>query len=645
MRPYNSYLCKLLAGMVMLAGWSAVFAGELTKLAPPSRAGEDGRPEAAAAQALPQSDISRTAAQTQYDHGAPSAAEQLFLALINRARANPQAEADRYGLDLNDGLDPGTISTAPKPPLAMSPALINSARLHSQWMLDNDVFSHTGEGGSETRDRIEAAGYPLGSSWQLAENIALRGTSGAVDQAAFVLQQHENLFRSPGHRENTLSPGLVEVGIGAVVGLYTDDDEEFNALMTTQNFARSSASPVVSPGCRFLLGIVYEDVDGNGFYTPGEGMAGVTVEPDSGEFFAVTSTSGGYAFPLPAVRGSFSVTLSGGGWDGPSVFEIATTGDNIQRDFVFDPDALPQPRSFVLDTPALTVPEGQTAELSFYLSGPPDTDLQATVARVSGDDDLAITGAATVTFTPADYGIRTVLVHAAEDQNTDNGTATFRISKTSGPNPVEDVDTSVTETDDDIVLSIQSNGPGTTNPSGNVLVDLDHMPFEVQAIPADDANFFQWSAGGASVTPVDGLLADVTAVNDASIVAFFLAFDADDDGMGDTWETTQFGNLSHDGSEDTDGDGITDLGEFLIQTDPHVKNIGITVIVLYPGWNAVSVPAQAAGLDVGDLFAAHVQGNVWQWHAQTQKYRVASGAAVETASYWVYVPDYTAIAF
>ena len=33
--------------------------------------------------------------------------EQLVIELINRARANPAAEAARLGIDLNEGLQPG----------------------------------------------------------------------------------------------------------------------------------------------------------------------------------------------------------------------------------------------------------------------------------------------------------------------------------------------------------------------------------------------------------------------------------------------------------------------------------------------------------------------------------------------------------
>src|SRR6185503_8265856 len=44
--------------------------------------------------------------------------------------------------------------------------------------------------------------------------------------------------------------------------------------------------------------------------------------------------------------------------------------------------------------------------------------------------------------------------------------------------------------------------------------------------------------------------------------------DSDGDGMDDAFEKTFFGDLTHDGSGDTDGDGATDLMESKAGTDP-----------------------------------------------------------------------------
>jgi hypothetical protein len=44
--------------------------------------------------------------------------------------------------------------------------------------------------------------------------------------------------------------------------------------------------------------------------------------------------------------------------------------------------------------------------------------------------------------------------------------------------------------------------------------------------------------------------------------------DSDADGMSDAWEMAKFGNLSRNGTDDYDGDGYTDLEEFLNITNP-----------------------------------------------------------------------------
>ena len=47
--------------------------------------------------------------------------------------------------------------------------------------------------------------------------------------------------------------------------------------------------------------------------------------------------------------------------------------------------------------------------------------------------------------------------------------------------------------------------------------------------------------------------------------------------MADDWEITHFGSLERDGTEDFDGDGITDLNEFLYGTDPTQSDHAPTV--------------------------------------------------------------------
>ncbi len=273
------------------------------------------------------------AGHTLYSHGDPTPQEQLMLELINRARANPAAEAARLGLDLNEGLPPDTISPDPKPPLAFHPLLIAAARAHSDWMLANDRFSHDGVDGSSPGDRMSAAGYVFSGSWTWGENIAWQGTTGTANLNQFTVAEHEALFRSPGHRENLMNADFDEVGLGVRSGVFTVTNDttglivNYNAVMTTQNFARSASTP--GP---LVLGVVYRDANGDGFYTPGEGLAGVTVQPATGSYYAVTSTTGGFAFPAPTTAGSLTVSFSGPGLAMPVNRTVTLSTGNVKVD-------------------------------------------------------------------------------------------------------------------------------------------------------------------------------------------------------------------------------------------------------------------------------------------------------------------------
>ena len=78
----------------------------------------------------------------------PTANEQLMLELVNRATARSRRRGQRQGIGLNKGLGHGTIKATAKQPLAMNMDLLEAARAHSNWMLDKDIFDHTGAGGS-----------------------------------------------------------------------------------------------------------------------------------------------------------------------------------------------------------------------------------------------------------------------------------------------------------------------------------------------------------------------------------------------------------------------------------------------------------------------------------------------------------------
>ncbi len=122
-------------------------------------------------------------------------------------------------------------------PLAINANLNAASEDHSTWMLDTDTFSHTGVGGSSSRDRIEAADYELTGSWRTAENIGWQSERGDPGIADDVTDIHQSLMNSPGHSANILNPDLEEIGIG----IETGDYRGYDAVMVTQNFGTTDA--------------------------------------------------------------------------------------------------------------------------------------------------------------------------------------------------------------------------------------------------------------------------------------------------------------------------------------------------------------------------------------------------------------------
>jgi serralysin len=225
----------------------------------------------------------------------PTDLEQYMLELVNRARANPAFEAARYNIDLNEGLPAGTITPDAKQPLAINPYVTDGARKHSQWMLDNDTFAHAGAGGSSPGQRMASAGYAAAGSFGWGENIAYRGSRpGTPPPVSTTAMEHEDLFVDEGidgrgHRTNLMKPDFKEVGVGVVTGEF----KTYNAVMSTQDFGYRN-------NVTFLTGVAFDDaaVKADNFYTPGEGLGGVTVtavrSADGKNYSATTWSTGGY---------------------------------------------------------------------------------------------------------------------------------------------------------------------------------------------------------------------------------------------------------------------------------------------------------------------------------------------------------------
>ncbi len=264
-----------------------------------------------------------------YQYGNPTAAEQAHLESINRARLDPQAEADRLlGGNINEGLSSGAISLTPKQPLTFNAQLYQAARLHSQDMIDQDYFDHNSLDGRSPWNRIAAAGYTATAGQ--AENVALAAASYPLDAATTLLAMHDNYIidagvAGRGHRVNILNDTLREIGIGSASGSW--QAYSYAWILTCDFGARQNVNS-------FILGVAFDDVNQDGRYTAGEGVGGVGIVArrlsDSQPTATATASAGGYGLPLPAGQYEVTATLLDGRKQTKSV---SLANKNVKIDF------------------------------------------------------------------------------------------------------------------------------------------------------------------------------------------------------------------------------------------------------------------------------------------------------------------------
>jgi hypothetical protein len=112
-----------------------------------------------------------------------------------------------------------------------------------------------------------------------------------------------------------------------LVGEFTRTGITYNAVMVTQNFARSGNDV-------FLTGVVYDDsVFADNFYTIGEGIGGITIQAVShdGQVFTTTSfLSGGYTLALQP--STYNVSFFGGSLVQPFSTIVNVGSSNVKLD-------------------------------------------------------------------------------------------------------------------------------------------------------------------------------------------------------------------------------------------------------------------------------------------------------------------------
>jgi len=298
---------------------------------------------------------------------APSDAEQLWLEMINRFRAQPQAELDILTNYITPGSgtvfasptssDPGvaaaisffgvnaatlrsqfnTLSAAP--PLAWNSNLHAAAAGHTSAMIAAGQQSHQLPGEPSFGVRLTNAGYNFTSN-NANENIFTFVDNVFHGHAAFLIDWGTGGIQNPpGHRNALINGALREIGIS----LQDSTHPNIGPLVVTQDIARRA-------GNAFLTGVAYTDLlTTDAFYTIGEGIGALTVNIFDAARTQVLSSTSTYA------SGGYSIQLAAGTYD------VQFTGNGY--DFYFDNYAFASGENQKLDFIAAQVPEPQTALL------------------------------------------------------------------------------------------------------------------------------------------------------------------------------------------------------------------------------------------------------------------------------------------
>ncbi len=302
---------------------------------------------------------------TEYSIGKFGPKAQLYVELINRARADPLAEAQRLAntgnpkvlgaidfFSSNLTIFKADMATLPaRPPLAPNAKLTKASKIHSEFMLEETFQGHIGPNGTDGGDRATAQGYEW-ARW--SENVFSFAKSVFHAHAGFEIDWGEGptgLQDPPNHRLNIHSGDFREIGVGVVTGTKTipgTDGKTVGPQLVTQLFAiRREEFP-------FITGVVYYDLDSDAFYDINEGIADVRVEVEGSSFEGITASSGGYAVPVPG-DGTYTVQYSAPGLPSTSREVTVSNEENVKLDHLpeYTPPKLTGPERLRPDREAI----------------------------------------------------------------------------------------------------------------------------------------------------------------------------------------------------------------------------------------------------------------------------------------------------
>ncbi len=248
----------------------------------------------------------------------PDGLEQQMVWLMNRARTNPTQEGvwlassndpeiagsrDYFGVDLNK-LKSEFASLSAKPPAAFDNRLYAAAHAHSSDLISRDAQDH-----NQQFDRIDASGFDY---WGARGNVFSYASSSLNAHAAFNIDwglDDDGMQAGRGHRLAIMSVDGEYANVGIAAIYETSSATSVGEYVVTGNYCQADTSNADHFNI-FIVGTVWEDINSNNQYDPGEGKGNVNVSLNQGSYYAVTGESGGYAIPI-VNNAIYQITFSG----------------------------------------------------------------------------------------------------------------------------------------------------------------------------------------------------------------------------------------------------------------------------------------------------------------------------------------------
>ncbi len=372
----------------------------------------------------------------------PDGEEQQMLWLINRARSNPEQEGiwlatsddarfagsrDFFNVDVAK-LQAEFKSYAAKPPAAFDVRLYNAANAHSADLIARDAQDHVGQ-----FNKISAAGFQFNSA---RGNVFSFAKNGVNAHAGFNIDwsfEADGMQTGRGHRMAIMSVDNNYTNVGIASIPESNSATNVGPYVMTGNFCQ--ANPNASDHFnRFIVGTVWEDLNEDSLYDPGEGKAGVTVMPDNGDYYAITGNSGGYAIPITS-PGHYEVIFSGGSVSTHSA--TISVGDqsslldhqifSSKSELVVTPSTLSVPSG--AGTAAFSVSNGGSGIMNWHVSE------NAPWLTVTGGASGTNSGTVSISFS-ANAGNERAATITITAEGADNSPTTVQVTQASGVQPV-----------------------------------------------------------------------------------------------------------------------------------------------------------------------------------------------------------------